>query len=477
MGLFDKLRKTYILVCLLLITIFNAQAYTIHEIDSLQTSYDTKLYYAGDYPAMLSLAKKTIKRSKELHYIKGETRGYISLANIFCILNRNKESFYFLGLAEKKLQESRISVLETRLNLIYGRNYYALGLYKQAIERFNRAGKIAYSIDKKKERDQRLYYVYDWKRTTFNKMNMLDSAQAMENKCLRMPEFNRSIYVALAEKNIKNKKLDSAEFYLKKATMLSKKGVLEGRAEILQVFGIFYNEKNENEKALEYFFESLKVSEKLKLKRKSSETYKIISATYRKLNNIEKENEFLIKYSVLNDSLNQVEKNILSVPVEKFLNERTESENKSKRYLYYFIAGIILTVIISSIAIYRICKEIQERKDLLIDQKERETEILKKKLSTVYEEVIELAKKNDVSFLIRFNEAYPEFSKKLLSRYPDLTSNDIRFCALLRLDFSNKEIAQYGSMSIRTVESKKYRLRKKLGLTSDVDLNKWMSTL
>ncbi|WP_166668348.1 helix-turn-helix transcriptional regulator [Chryseobacterium daecheongense] len=142
--------------------------------------------------------------------------------------------------------------------------------------------------------------------------------------------------------------------------------------------------------------------------------------------------------------------------------------------LYCIIGCIVFVGIILFILIHNQYTSKQKQKDLVIIEKELELEYLKKKLNTAFEEVLQLAKDDDVSFLTRFNEVYPEFSKKLSLKYPDLTSNDIKFCALLKLNFSNKEIAQYGHLSIRTVESKKYRLRKKLKLTSDVDLNKWM---
>ncbi|UOU98621.1 LuxR C-terminal-related transcriptional regulator [Chryseobacterium daecheongense] len=140
--------------------------------------------------------------------------------------------------------------------------------------------------------------------------------------------------------------------------------------------------------------------------------------------------------------------------------------------LYCIIGCIVFVGIILFIVIHN--RYTSKQKELVIIEKELELEYLKKKLNTAFEEVLQLAKDDDVSFLTRFNEVYPEFSKRLSLKYPDLTSNDIKFCALLKLNFSNKEIAQYGHLSIRTVESKKYRLRKKLKLTSDVDLNKWM---
>ena len=69
---------------------------------------------------------------------------------------------------------------------------------------------------------------------------------------------------------------------------------------------------------------------------------------------------------------------------------------------------------------------------------------------------------------------YSDFYTTLTSKHPELTLNDLRFIAMVKLNFSNKEIAQYGNMSIRTVESKKYRLRKKLDLPADLDFNQWV---
>jgi DNA-binding CsgD family transcriptional regulator len=91
--------------------------------------------------------------------------------------------------------------------------------------------------------------------------------------------------------------------------------------------------------------------------------------------------------------------------------------------------------------------------------------------------VIQLAKKGDQRFLARFKEVYHDFYDTLTSRYPTLTTGDIKICALLKLNFTTKEISEIEIISIRTVENKKYRIRKKLELPSEVDLSKWMMEL
>jgi hypothetical protein len=90
-------------------------------------------------------------------------------------------------------------------------------------------------------------------------------------------------------------------------------------------------------------------------------------------------------------------------------------------------------------------------------------------------EIVQLAINNSPAFLIKFNEFDPEFSKTILSLAPNLVASEIEFCALLRLNFETKEIARYTKSSVRAAEGKKYRIRKKLGIPSDQDINIWMS--
>jgi DNA-binding CsgD family transcriptional regulator len=51
-----------------------------------------------------------------------------------------------------------------------------------------------------------------------------------------------------------------------------------------------------------------------------------------------------------------------------------------------------------------------------------------------------------------------------LAKFPDLHKNERKLCAYLRLGLSSKEIASLLNISLRSVETFRYRLRKKLGL-------------
>ncbi len=80
-------------------------------------------------------------------------------------------------------------------------------------------------------------------------------------------------------------------------------------------------------------------------------------------------------------------------------------------------------------------------------------------------------------FETNFERAHEEFVKKLKSGYPKLTPGDLRLCAYLRMNLSSKEIAPLLGISVRGVENHRYRLRKKMDLEVDVNLNEFMMNL
>jgi DNA-binding CsgD family transcriptional regulator len=69
-----------------------------------------------------------------------------------------------------------------------------------------------------------------------------------------------------------------------------------------------------------------------------------------------------------------------------------------------------------------------------------------------------------------FNNADRKFLDKVTEKHPGLTPNDLRLCAYLRLNLSSKEIAPLLNISPRSVEVKRYRLRKKMDLKHDANL-------
>tara|TARA_R110002020_G_scaffold303939_2_gene519523 strand:+ start:161717 stop:164518 length:2802 start_codon:yes stop_codon:yes gene_type:complete len=69
-----------------------------------------------------------------------------------------------------------------------------------------------------------------------------------------------------------------------------------------------------------------------------------------------------------------------------------------------------------------------------------------------------------------FDNADKNFLQAIKETHPSLTSNDLKLCAYLRLNLSSKEIAPLLNISVRSVEIKRYRLRKKMKLEHEEGL-------
>jgi len=74
------------------------------------------------------------------------------------------------------------------------------------------------------------------------------------------------------------------------------------------------------------------------------------------------------------------------------------------------------------------------------------------------------------NFAKHFDQVHSDFVIKLKEKHPAISGNELKLCAYLRMNLSTKEIAQLMNISVRGVEISRYRLRKKLGITTEVSL-------
>lgn len=81
-------------------------------------------------------------------------------------------------------------------------------------------------------------------------------------------------------------------------------------------------------------------------------------------------------------------------------------------------------------------------------------------------------------FEIRFLQVHEEFYERLMQTYPNLTPNEKRLCAFLKLDMNTKEISQITGQSPHSVNVARTRLRKKLHLNNtDTSLHDFVSCI
>lgn len=69
-----------------------------------------------------------------------------------------------------------------------------------------------------------------------------------------------------------------------------------------------------------------------------------------------------------------------------------------------------------------------------------------------------------------FDLVYENYLKRLGETYPELNVSDKKICAYIKMDLSSKDMAPLLNMSVRSIETNRYRIRQKLGLDREVNL-------
>ena len=199
------------------------------------------------------------------------------------------------------------------------------------------------------------------------------------------------------------------------------------------------------------------------------------------------------------------------------LNRKKLEEAQSREFVFYIVAGFILILVGMIIISYRNKRRSSKQKSLILQQ---EKIIAQNELKTKEDELIKLSanivSKNDLlnsiekdleyhislldnktdkkvmeplrkiiqnkvddsadweQFQDQFSSAYPEFVENLSKQYSGLRTADIKLCCYLKMSMNTKEIARVTGLSVRAIENKRYRLRKKLNLNTEVSLDSFI---
>jgi hypothetical protein len=128
------------------------------------------------------------------------------------------------------------------------------------------------------------------------------------------------------------------------------------------------------------------------------------------------------------------------------------------------------------------------RKNEMLLQIKAEVENQKKKLGSQYpnkyaDHLIRMINENISSdddweiFQHNFDVIHENFFRHIKSRYPEMTTHDLKLCAFIRLNLSTKEIASLLNITVRGIEAARYRLRKKFGISAEKNLTEFLIEL
>lgn len=240
--------------------------------------------------------------------------------------------------------------------------------------------------------------------------------------------------------------------------------------------GDIYLKRNKLDSTKKYLLKSLAIAEAGNSSRFRKKVYQSLKNYYEKDTDLDHFKIYVKKEDSIAKIIERDNKSMISAMDEyPFKDEEKEEANKgvvgAKGTAIIIISSLSLLIL----AIYFFVKNREKRKK--IEDSSKENAGLKQRLNVTFNEVVGLAKNNDPSFLGKFKQVYPDLYGKITNLEVKLTDSEITLCAMIWLKFSTKEIAQFTFVQHKTVQIKKYRLRKKLSLPKGEDLYKWMIEL
>jgi len=318
-------------------------------------------------------------------------------------------------------------------------------------------------------------------------------------------------YLNLGVINRDTKNYDTAYYYYKKADHIFTE--LNNIPKIVSVnIGLskYFSETKNQEKSLYHAMFAYNISQTNRLKKSIFESAKRLHEIYTKQNDLSNAYKYSSIEYQMKDSLD-IEKSMtrlsqleLLYEFEK-LNQEKKLKQQKRDYTYTIIGTSLLFILVVTIILLVALQQIKA-KNTIIEKKqlENELELRNKELTS---NVMSLMKKNEIlseiadklmdirdeavkdetksaikkiagelqkstddeiwdEFEVRFKQVHSVFYEKLIQQFPNLSPNEQRLCAFLRLNMTTKEISELTGQRIGTLEIARSRLRKKLNITN-----------
>ncbi len=455
---------------------YNAE---IHTIDSIYKKENDSLRGQSRYEDLINVDFALIMNSQKINYKKGIVKGYIDIGNLLLNLKRNKESIRYLNEASKYISDIQDIEVKSRLYIELGKNYGALGILKISREFYFNALEAEKLIGDSIVRRKITAYTYGCIAAAYQDDSLnIDSLRFYFLKAYQtIPDLFNTTKVAQFYTDYKIN-LDSAFYYLNKCEPLyNSVGAAPYQKGIyLRVRGYYYYLNNNYTNAIAYLKESLDIFTQISRPQDILQSYRLLSSFYENVDQNERV-FYLEKYTKLNDSLSQEEKQVLSLPIDNILKAHEQSLKKEKHTVILYSTVIVIVLIAVGVFFYIKARKKDIASQELLIQKDEEQNELKLKVNDAFEEVLDKAKSNDLNFYTRFKEVYPNVHSGLLKVNSDLQLSELTLCAYIYLDFQTKEIAEATFRSIKTIQNRKYQLRKRLNISSSEDLYVWFKNI
>ncbi|MCK5856240.1 MAG: tetratricopeptide repeat protein [Bacteroidales bacterium] len=509
---------------------------TIASIDDSDLSADDFLqltyyqYYNDSLFRAMGYARKCAKTAKE----EGD---YLSLGLVYNIkgyvhigFGTYVKAINFFSMAAQLGREHNIPKLVVGAYHGIGRAYNDMGEYDKALEVFKKGLDIVNNDSS--STNYNAGALYNGVGIAMQNKGLFTESLSYFKKFYKLSEQSGdSISMVYALVNMgetfrTDSNYSSATEYYNKAQELNR--TLKNAQVEAAIYGnmaSIYSALGESDKAKEYLKKGIRLcSSNNGLSNYLILDYQSIVEEYAKMYQFDSAYIYYRKYSLLRDSVNEMDRmqTISNLESEyqmheqeveqKLLNQKLQSRTR----VLLFSTALSVLVVLLLILTYsryklktRVLKKEAKELNLTIDEKNRQlvtrvmdqnkhnyayenlretlakiedskdVEMVKKELSSM---LTKLSQDDNLgmdwgSFKMHFEQVHPNFFNALLSKNNALTQNDLRLCGYIKLNLSTKEIANILNVSDRTIQTSRYRIKKKLELPAEVNLVQYILTV
>ena len=362
---------------------------------------------------------------------------------------------------------------------------------------------------------------------TYYYMNSYDKAQENLEQSLvistemNIPDLQGTSLSNLGKVATELEAYDDAIAYFEQSMAIHQKtGQQYKIMEVLNYMATTHNAMGQPDAAVRFTDQAIDLAEEANAKNNLKNSYLQRSKAHALLGNYKKAYEDRMQLSTVNDSIfnetksQQIEELRTIYETEKKEQQIVIQENEiqlleqkakvSNLQRILLASGLGLSLLIFGLGFYAI-RQKMKRNRLEREKIQSELAFKKKELTT---HALHLAKKNEVleglkqkveqlrstenargykqliqtidfdlqddnnweNFARYFQEVHKDFNSNVKRSFPDVTPNELRLMALLKMNLSSKEIANILNISPEGIKKARYRLRKKLDITSDESL-------
>lgn len=449
------------------------------------------------YNKALEEYQEAIRISNSIHWEQGKSIVYNNLFELYFIQNDLKKAYEFLSRAHqinKKTNNDKL-LFDTMNNLLL---YHISANNKDSVEIY---------VEK-----------------------ALDLTQKSQNNYNQAFLLNNLGFYYIEQKNY-----PKAESYLQQSLSISKtNGFQEIIAHSLYSFSKLYFLQKKYDESLLRADEGLNLCDQLKISKLQVDFLNLKGDLFAQEGNYKTAFNLVKAKESMQDSLSRNQNKLQAKDLEAFYIQESKEFQKQlsqkeieilkNRNKFYMLLGgsiFLLGLLISGYSYFLIRKNklLKLKNEIISKQKEREMQLeldyKNRQLTTIsigkitekeyYGELVDgmneiifsktlsspakqklIALRNKIisevshevwdDFKIHFEEIHPKFYGHLLEKFPNLSSNDLKLCAFIKLGFSTKEIANIYHKNIRTIESSRLKLRKIFDLSPQDSLELFIKT-